>query len=82
MTNGTVDETVASVDGPVLTVKYKGGEKKIVVPADAAILAYSIGDKSELKPGVHVAIAGAKKRSDGKFEADRINIGHGGVVPR
>ena len=29
MTNGTVDQTVAGVDGPVLTVKYKDGEKKI-----------------------------------------------------
>jgi hypothetical protein len=82
MTNGTVDETVASVDGPVLTVKYKGGEKKIVVPADATILGYSVGDRSELKPGVRVAISGAKKRSDGKFEADRVNVGHGDVVPR
>ena len=82
MTNGTVDGTVASAEGPVLTVRYKGGEKKIVVPADATILGYSPGDKSELKPGVHIAIAGAKKRGDGKFEADRINIGHGGVVPR
>jgi hypothetical protein len=46
MTNGTVNETVASVDGPVLTVKYKGGEKKIVVSSDATILGYSPGDRS------------------------------------
>jgi len=82
MTNGTVDETVASVDGPVLTVKYKGGEKKIVVPTDATILGYSVGDRSELKPGARVAISGAKKRSDGRFDADRVNVGHGDVVPR
>jgi hypothetical protein len=82
MTNGTVDETVASVDGPVLTVKYKGGQKKIIVPADATILAYSVGDKGELKPGAHVTIAGARKRSDGRFDADRVNVGRGDVVPR
>ena len=35
MTNGAVAETVAGVDGEVLTVKYKGGEQKIVVPPDA-----------------------------------------------
>jgi hypothetical protein len=81
MTNGTVDESVASVDGPVLTVKYKGGEKKIVVPADATILGYSPGDRSELKPGVRVAISGARKRSDGRFDADRVNVGRGDVVP-
>ena len=31
MTNGTVGNTVTSVDGPVVTVKYKDGDKKIIV---------------------------------------------------
>src|SRR6202162_6666693 len=35
MTNGAVDQIVASVDGQVLMVKYKGGEQKIGVPPDA-----------------------------------------------
>jgi hypothetical protein len=82
MTNGTVDATLASVDGQVLTVKYKGGEKKIVVPPDAAILIYSTGDIGELKPGVHVAFARATKKADGVFEADRVNVGRGEMVPR
>ena len=81
MTNATVAETVGGVDGQVLTVKYKGGEKKIVVPPDAVILAYAVGDKSELKPGAHVAIIRALKRPDGSFAADRVNVGRGGVVP-
>lgn len=82
MTNGTVDTHVASVDGPLLTVKYKGGEQKIVVPVDAVILAYAAGDMSELKPGAHVAIIGAKPRADGTLDADRVNVGRGDVVPR
>lgn len=82
MTNATVAETVASVDGPVLTVKYKGGEKKIVVPSDATILAYSIGDKSDLKPGANVAVLRAKKASNGALESDRVNVGRGEVIPR
>lgn len=82
MTNGTVDTRVASVDGPTLTLKYKGGEKKIVVPSDAVILAYSVGDKSDLKPGTHVAIIGAKPRADGTLDASRVNFGLGDVVPR
>jgi len=82
MTNGTVDATVGSVDGPMLTVKYRGGEKKIVVPPDAVILAYSVGDKNELKPGVKIAIIGAKPRPDGTLEADRVNVGRGDIVPR
>jgi hypothetical protein len=82
MTNGAVEQTVASVDGPVLTVKYKGGEQKIVVPPDARILAYAVGDKAELKPGAHVAIVRALKQPDGSLRADRVNVGRGDVVPQ
>ncbi len=31
MTNGAVGQTVSGVDGPILTVKYKEGEKTIIV---------------------------------------------------
>lgn len=82
MTNGTVDQTVAAVDGPMLTVKYKGGEKKIVVPPDATIRAYAIGSTDELKPGAHVAILRAAKKPDGSLAADRVNVGRGDVVPQ
>jgi hypothetical protein len=81
MTNGAVDQTVTSVDGPVLMVKYKGGEQKIVVPPDAVIRAYVVGDKSELKPGAQIAIVRAMKKPDGSFEANRVNVGRDGVVP-
>ena len=82
MTNATVEQTVGSVDGQVMMVKYKDGEKKIVVPPDAVILAYAVGDKSELKPGAHIAIIRALKKPDGSFEASRINVGRGDVVPK
>jgi hypothetical protein len=82
MTNGTVDQAVASVDGRVVIVKYKDGEKKIIVPPDARILAYQAGDKGELKPGVHIAIVRAIKKPDGSLETDRVNVGRGEVVPQ
>lgn len=82
MTNGTVDQTVAGVDGQVLTVKYRDGEKKIIVPPDAAIQAYVVSDKSELKPGAHIAIVRAVKKPDGSLETDRVNVGRGEVVPQ
>jgi hypothetical protein len=31
MTNATVDDQVASADGPVLTLKYEDGEQKILI---------------------------------------------------
>jgi hypothetical protein len=82
MTNGAVDQTVASADGQVLTVKYKGGEQKIVVPPDAVIRAYVLGDKAELKPGAHIAIVRATKNPDGTLETNRVNVGRGEVVPQ
>jgi hypothetical protein len=82
MTNGTVDQTVAGVDGRMVIVKYKDGEKKIIVPPDARILAYQSGDKSELKPGAHIAIVRAIKKPDGSLETNRVNVGRGEVVPQ
>ena len=73
---------MGSVDGQVLMVKYKGGEKKIVVPPDASILAYLVGDKDELKPGAKIAIVRAVKKPDGSLEANRVNVGRGGVAPQ
>jgi hypothetical protein len=81
MTNATVDTTVASVDGQVVMVKYKDGEKKIIIGPDATINAYVVGDKSELKPGASIAINAAAKKPDGSLEANRINVGRGDVIP-
>lgn len=82
MTNGAVAETVAGVDGPMLTVKYKDGEKKILVPPEAVILAYVVGGKSDLKPGAHVVVLRALKKPDGSLETNRVNVGRGDVVPK
>ena len=81
MTNGAVGQSVSSVDGPVVTVKYKDGEKKVVVGPNVPIVRYEVGDKTELKPGAAVSIAAATKKPDGTFTAGRINVGRGGVVP-
>src|SRR6202051_4264542 len=54
MTNATVAETVAGTDGQHILVKYKDGEKKVVVPPDTPIVTFVAGDKSELKPGAKI----------------------------
>ena len=81
MTNGTAGTAVTGVDGPVITVKYKDGEKKIVVPPGTPIVRYEVGQKSELKPGANINIVNAVKKPDGTFEAARVNVGRDGVVP-
>jgi hypothetical protein len=81
MTNANVEQTVTGVDGQTLSVKYKDGEKKLIVPPDATIVTYVTGDKSELKPGTKVFIAAAKKQPDGTLEAPRVNYGRDGLTP-
>ena len=80
MTNATVDTTVASVDGQVVMLKYKDGEKKIVIGPDAQIIYNVVGDKADLKAGASVVIVGATKAPDGSYSAARVNVGRDGYV--
>ena len=81
MTNATVAETVKGTDGQNILVKYKDGEKKVVVPPDTPIVTFVAGDKSELKPGAKIIIFGAVKKDDGMLEANRVNVGRDGITP-
>jgi hypothetical protein len=85
MTNAAVETTAGSVDGQVLTVKYKQGdkvdEKKVIVPPDAAIVTYAPADKSELKAGALIIIFGAQKQADGTLQAQAVNVGKGITPP-
>ena len=81
MTNGNVEQTAASSDGQVLTLKYKDGEKKIVVPPDTPIVVYVPGDKDELKAGAAIFISAATKQPDGTLQAPRVNVGRGVAPP-
>jgi hypothetical protein len=81
MTNATVAQMVKGVDGDVITLKYKDGEKKIVVTPQTEIVTYVPGSKDELKPGAKIFIAGAAKKDDGTLEAASISVGRDGVTP-
>jgi hypothetical protein len=81
MTNATVAEKVAGTDGEHILVKYKDGEKKVLVPPETPIVTFVAGDKSEMKPGVKVIIFGANKKDDGTLEANRVNVGRDGITP-
>lgn len=81
MTNGTVGATVTGVSGPMLTVKYKDGEQKIMVPPDAPVVRFQIADLSAIKPGAPFAVLAAVKQSDGSFNVGRINVGQNGASP-
>ena len=81
MTNATVAETVKGTDGQNIMVKYKDGEKKVVVPPDTPIDTFVASDKSEVKAGAKIIIFGAAKKEDGTLEANRVNVGRDGITP-
>ncbi|MBV8745336.1 MAG: hypothetical protein JO134_09885, partial [Xanthobacteraceae bacterium] len=70
------------VEGATITVKYKDGERKIIVPPGIPIVRYEVGSPADLKPGAHFTVLAANKKPDGTFEAGRINVGRDGVVPQ
>ena len=80
MTNATVAESVTGNDGHTLLIKYKDGEKKVLVSPDTPVVTYVPAEKSELKAGAKV-IAFFKKLPDGSFEANRISVGLNGLTP-
>ena len=81
MTNANVDQTVAGVDGPVLSVKYKDGEKKVMVTPETAVVTFVAGSKEDLKPGIKVFVGAAKKQPDGTVQTSRITYGKDGLTP-
>ena len=75
MTNAYVENTVTSKDGATLMVKYKEGEKKIVVTPETVIAAVAPGDKSELKTGAQIIIFASDKQPDGSLLAKSLYVG-------
>ncbi|MDP1748764.1 MAG: hypothetical protein Q8L22_04850 [Reyranella sp.] len=81
MTNASVEQTVTGNDGHTLTMKYKDGEKKLVVTPQTVVVTYAAGDRGELKPGTGIFISAARKMPDGTLQTPRINYGRDGLMP-
>ncbi len=81
MTNATVADAVAvGAGGRRMTLKYKDGEKTVLVPEDAPIVTFEPGDKAMLVPGAHIIVTAAKQ-PDGSLTAGRVAVGKNGLVP-
>jgi len=81
MTNANVDTKVTSVDGDTIVVKYKDGEKKVIVPPNTPVVAFTPGNKDDLKPGAMMIVIAAQKQPDGSYVAPAINVGRAGAAP-
>jgi hypothetical protein len=81
MTNGNISAAVDTVDGPKLTVTYKGGEQTIVVDKATPIVTMTAGGIDDLTPGAGVIVFASAKGADGTYEALRLIVGRDGVKP-
>ena len=81
MTNANVEQAVDSVNGQVLSVKYKDGEKKLLVTPQTIVVTYEMGKREEVQPGTKIFVAAAKKQPDGTLQTPRITYGRNGQGP-
>jgi hypothetical protein len=81
MTNANVEQAVDSVNGQVLSVKYKDGEKKLLVTPQTIVVTYEMGKREEVQPGTRIFVAAAKKQPDGTLQTPRITYGRNGQGP-
>lgn len=82
MTNGTVEQAgaVTGAQGRTLSVKYQGGEQRIVVPQEVPIVAFAPGTRDELKAGAHVILI-VRADAQGSLIAQRVLVGKDGLTP-
>src|ERR1700678_2555 len=80
MTNATVANAVQDVEGQTVTVTYKGGEKKITIPANVPVVAVEPAAKGDITPGEAVFVP-TEKQADGTLVGGAVLFGKDGVVP-
>jgi hypothetical protein len=79
MTNATVADVVASGDGGRLQLRYKDGEKAIVVPPEAPVFSLRPGDRSLLAVGNRISLTA--QEINGQPTVLRISAGRNGFAP-
>lgn len=80
MTNATVANAVKSVDGPTLTLTYRGGEKKISIPQGTPVVTLGPATKDDIKTGASVLISG-ENDGDGAISSKLVEVDKGGIAP-
>jgi hypothetical protein len=79
MTNANV-ASVESAGGQYVTLQYKGGSQKILVPAGTPIVTNTPADRSYLKRGEYI-FSIAQVGADGLMTVQRVQVSRDGVRP-
>ena len=81
MTNATVSSQVEGVDGPTLSLAYKGGEKKVTIPPGTPIVTFAPATAADIKPGAMVFMNAAASATPGMLDHGFIAVGENGATP-
>jgi hypothetical protein len=85
MTNATVSAIntvqVQGADNRVLTVTYKDGTKRIIIPESAPIVTVVPGTRADLVPGGKVVLINTTVNADGSFTAGNVTVSKNGIDP-
>ena len=81
MTNANVADIKSMGDGQMITVQYKGGEKKVLVTPRTSVVNFEPASRADLKAGAPVFINAAERQADGSYTAPRVNVGLHGQIP-
>lgn len=79
MTNATVADLARSTQGRTLTLRYKDGEKKVLVPDGVPVVTFRPGSPALIVPGAKVFIV--TEMMDGEYAPRRFLIGRNGFQP-
>jgi hypothetical protein len=80
MTNATVGNMVQTKIGRELTLDYKGGSQKVLVPDGIPMFTTVPGDRSLLVPGAYIFTT-ARPGPDGTLSTARVTVSKDGVRP-
>jgi hypothetical protein len=80
MTNALLEGQIESTGGAELTLNYKTGTVKVLVPPGTPMSQSIPGSRADIKPGETVFIA-ARAGTDGKLTAARVQVSTNGVKP-
>lgn len=77
MTNANVERVeevaVQDIKGRMMTLKYKGGEVKVIVPPNIPIVNRLVRDRGALKTGQEISLQG-RRNSDESLSATQITV--------
>ena len=79
MTNANLDAIAQVTGGNEITMTYKGGAQKILVPPGTPVVTFVPGTRADLKPGETI-FTSARAEGD-KLVASRVSVSKDGVKP-